>query len=292
MKLKLKKDTMLGILGFFVAVYVSIFIAKFFGLLGFQDNNFIKAFLGCAIGIICRLIFKFSLAKVKEMESNALKRKSEEQVKEAMRNLDKNLDFVKDIDLKRHQTKELEIILRKLKEGNKDLNAADLEEIHTKAPNITSLVSEKATELVFYEIRSDKKEIQSIDNAQNDYKSKTVVNLFLLKEKKKLLTAKFISMAIILIAALGFIFVNLSFKAFIPGCLLLAILHLKDQVLTYRVEKGYFGTNATEALQLIKFIHANIDQINKDGGGHPKILNDEVPQELKPVKLPGQVQHG
>ena len=61
-----------------------------------------------------------------------------------------------------------------------------------------------------------------------------------------------------------------------PGVIVFFVNSMKEEVLTYRVRKGFFGRNVDEALQLIKFIHENIDDINNDGnGGSRRILNNK-----------------
>ena len=47
--------------------------------------------------------------------------------------------------------------------------------------------------------------------------------------------------------------------------------------MAFRIDKGFFGNNSTEAIQLLKFIEANIDMIDDGGSGRGrKILNDPV----------------
>ncbi|MGK5148516.1 hypothetical protein NDX95_11190 [Enterobacter roggenkampii] len=59
------------------------------------------------------------------------------------------------------------------------------------------------------------------------------------------------------------------------GFVLYVLFEVKDQVVSYRVAKGFFGTTTTEAIELIKFIRDNIEDIDSgDGGGTGrKVLN-------------------
>ncbi|MDF6504506.1 hypothetical protein NLO80_23975, partial [Escherichia coli] len=56
---------------------------------------------------------------------------------------------------------------------------------------------------------------------------------------------------------------------------ILSLIMLKDQILTIRVSKGYFGTSAYEAVQLLKFIRENSDKFDSDDndGSPRRILN-------------------
>lgn len=52
------------------------------------------------------------------------------------------------------------------------------------------------------------------------------------------------------------------YKAFIPVLIFLISLILKEQLLGYRIRKGLFGTNRTEARELIDFIIKNSDNLD------------------------------
>lgn len=106
-------------------------------------------------------------------------------------------------------------------------------------------------------------------------KNETVVNLFLLNEKKKYFKGKILAVFLMLISALSIVFLNLPYWTVLIGVVLFVLFEVKDQIVSYRVAKGFFGTTTSEAIELIKFIRKNIDDINSgDGGGaRRKILN-------------------
>lgn len=108
----------------------------------------------------------------------------------------------------------------------------------------------------------------------DELKRKTVVELFLIKEKKIFIKAK-ISTLLILIAT-TIIHIQYSVGVFVIGLsvTLFLVLEVKDRIITYRISRGFFGSNRHEALQLIKFIEENIDDINGGSNGGRKILND------------------
>ncbi|MFP2268186.1 hypothetical protein [Citrobacter braakii] len=107
-------------------------------------------------------------------------------------------------------------------------------------------------------------------------KQKTVVDLYLLNEKKKLLKGKLAGMLMVLISLVYIASTNASMWFLAPGILIFTLNSMKEEVLSYRIRRGFFGRNVDEALQLIKFIHENIDDINNDSdGGARKILNNK-----------------
>jgi DNA gyrase/topoisomerase IV subunit A len=106
-------------------------------------------------------------------------------------------------------------------------------------------------------------------------KKETVVNLFLLHEKNKLFKAKALSAFFIIINLVMVATLNLPAWSLVIGCIIIFLIELKDQLLTFRVSKGYFGTSAYEAIQLLKFIRENSDKFDSDDDdGNPRrILN-------------------
>lgn len=288
MTLKIKKETMLSVLGFVLAAYVATFIGKFIGLFGGAELSFLTPFVGCFIGVACRYFFKASIKKIKQMENEIILRSYKSKLEEISKQERLNEELKKKLNEQQNLANGLERELRELEEMKKDL----LE----RFPN--ALLHKEKTALDLDEndpsyIHEKEPIHKNHSIIKNELKNKSVVNMYLLKEKKSLLGSKFIAAALIAIATFSIFLFNMPYIAYLPGGLLYIILELKDKVLTYRVDKGYFGTSASEALQLIKFIHKNIDEINSNGGGgQPKILNDVPPEEIKTVLLPGQTQHG
>lgn len=119
--------------------------------------------------------------------------------------------------------------------------------------------------------------LQERIEAKEKNKNETVVNLFLLNEKNKLLKTKSISVLILTISTLSIVFLNLPNWTLLVGAIVFILAELKDQIISYRVSRGYFGTTTYEAIQLIKFIRDNSDKFDSDGDsdGRRKILNPE-----------------
>lgn len=119
------------------------------------------------------------------------------------------------------------------------------------------------------------RDLKKKEEAEN--KNETVVNLFLLNEKSKLLKAKTLAVVIVIASALTVFFFGLPIWSVLIGLIPLILIEMKDRVMTYRVAKGYFGRNAPEAIQLVKFIRENTDKFDSDdsGNGRRKVLNPE-----------------
>ncbi|ELY2773140.1 hypothetical protein SMC61_004353, partial [Cronobacter sakazakii] len=72
----------------------------------------------------------------------------------------------------------------------------------------------------------------------------------------------------------------------IVGFVVFVLLELKERVLTYRISKGFYGNNSTEAIQLLKFIENNIDKIDDGGSGRRrKIFNTPASEEIPGEEL-------
>ncbi|EQA5721416.1 hypothetical protein ACX4ER_003012 [Cronobacter dublinensis] len=128
---------------------------------------------------------------------------------------------------------------------------------------------------------------------QENLKNETVVNLFLLSEKNKLLKTKILAVFITILSALTIAFMDMPFWALAVGITLFILAEAKDQIVSYRVTRGYFGTNTSEALQLIKFIRENADRFDSnDGDGRRrKILNQEMKRKEKISETNGGLQN-
>ncbi|WP_421533254.1 hypothetical protein [Morganella morganii] len=132
-----------------------------------------------------------------------------------------------------------------------------------------------------------------LDKKIAENKNETIVNLYLKNEKNIIFHSKLIAVSLMTISIMATLLFDINFLFFLPGGILYCILEIKEKLLTYRVNKGYFGTNASEALVILNFIHENIDDINNHGnGGKRHILNDEVDSTPDSIDLPGEIQHG
>ncbi|WP_181144443.1 hypothetical protein [Cronobacter sakazakii] len=142
--------------------------------------------------------------------------------------------------------------------------------------------------------KTNKSNAEEVASArQENLKNETVVNLFLLSEKNKLLKTKILAVFITILSALTIAFMDMPFWAMAVGVALFILAEAKDQIVSYRVTRGYFGTNTSEALQLIKFIRENADRFDSnDGDGRRrKILNPEIKRKEKIRETSGGLQN-
>lgn len=121
---------------------------------------------------------------------------------------------------------------------------------------------------------------------REELKRKTIVELYLLNEKKTFVTVKLLSVVMIFFGVLLSYFFSYSPIVTIVGTVTFALLEIKERVLAYRISKGFYGNISTEAIHLLKFIEANIDKIDDDGRGNSRrILNDLVLDEMSDENL-------
>lgn len=129
--------------------------------------------------------------------------------------------------------------------------------------------------------------------AKKKNKNETVVNLFLLNEKNKMLKTKTIAALTIILSALAVAFLGLPIWTVCIGSVILLLAELKDQIVSFRVSRGFFGTTTSEAIQLIKFIRENSEQFdsNNGDGGRRKILNPERLNTKGVKEVDGELQN-
>lgn len=120
---------------------------------------------------------------------------------------------------------------------------------------------------------------KNIKREQEAMKRKTIVDLYLLNEKKSLVKIKKLCVVTIFVGVLVGYFLDFGHFVIFVGAAIFALTEIKERILTYRISKGFFGNNSTEAIQLLKFIEANIDKIDDGTGGKRKILNEPVIEE-------------
>ncbi|MBY4890620.1 hypothetical protein K5Y32_22025 [Pantoea sp. DY-15] len=102
-------------------------------------------------------------------------------------------------------------------------------------------------------------------------KNHTVTQMFLVKKRKELSLAKNISIfTIILVAGLAYFLAPKEQLVCLAPAAFYLILLVKEKILTYRVEMGYFGANKFEATQLLQYIEKNKDDFDLNGGGGSK----------------------
>lgn len=125
---------------------------------------------------------------------------------------------------------------------------------------------------------AEKKIIDKVKKEQEDaLKEMTITQLFLGEQKNKIHLALSISVfTTVLSLAASYIIIDNSSYAFLFPALFSVLLIVKDKVLSFRIDKGYFGANKFEATQLLEYIEKNKDKIdfNGPGGGSRKIFKD------------------
>ncbi|KVI95678.1 hypothetical protein AWS44_20745 [Enterobacter hormaechei subsp. xiangfangensis] len=140
-----------------------------------------------------------------------------------------------------------------------------------------------------YRIKLQEIKAKHEDNLKKEQellKRKTISELYLLYEKKTFLKVKFLSVLMIFLGASVGYFWGFSPIVTIIGIVVFVLLELKERVLTYRISKGFYGNNSTEAIQLLKFIENNIDKIDDGGSGRRrKIFNTPASEEIPGEEL-------
>lgn len=112
---------------------------------------------------------------------------------------------------------------------------------------------------------------------REEFKRKTIVELYLLNERKTFVKVKLLAVMMIFSGAILTYLFNFNGVIILVGAVVFTLIEVKERILTYRISKGYYGNNTTEAIQILKFIESNIDKINNDGNGsRRRILNDKV----------------
>lgn len=110
----------------------------------------------------------------------------------------------------------------------------------------------------------------------DELKRKTVVELYLVNERKNFIKAKIYTLLVLIATTTMHIQYSIGVLSITVCVVLFLILEMKEKVIAYRVANGFFGSNKYEALQLIKFINEHIDEINGGTNGGRKILNDKA----------------
>lgn len=99
-----------------------------------------------------------------------------------------------------------------------------------------------------------------------------IANAFLQHQNKTFLYSLAIGTPLLVLLALAQHFFNYPFIQ--PGIIatlsIPIILYLRKSLIQYRIVDGYFGSNRSEAIQLIQFIQQNSDDIDSDGGSQTK----------------------
>ncbi|EPK4718733.1 hypothetical protein MZP69_000716 [Klebsiella oxytoca] len=293
--MKIKKEFMINVIGCLLTCCGILLVIKVFSLTDIT-NTYVSSFLGVFFGMVGRALFKKSVTRIQNLEVVKLKTLHDKhfQLLKRIEDLEAN-----NILPKSRFSKEWNQKFDKLINVESELEVPVKDKCYTYDKEKYRFIEKHYKHDFYVYDRSEGKYVNIIkqkDFLNNEIaknKNQTVVNLFLLKEKKTLLFAKFIAVILFILAVFSMMWLDTSLVFMLPGGVLYCLLELKERVLTYRVNMGYFGTNATEALILLKFIHDNIDDINNGSdGGKRKILNDEIKPEADAIALPEGAHHG
>lgn len=111
-------------------------------------------------------------------------------------------------------------------------------------------------------------------------KAETITELFLFDKQSSLNTAKKVALWGVVVNASMYFFVDLPLATTGLFFGIIALLQIKEEILIYRVNHGYFGSTTREAMMLIKFINAHDDDSDMNAGGRRKpIFKDVVPED-------------
>jgi len=168
----------------------------------------------------------------------------------------------------------------------------------TRDPNVFELVEDLNMKqiLKFHELQEEvMRKVMILDvgeKTKDELKAMTVTQLFLLEKRKELSKAKVVSIISAAVGAASIYFkISDAYFVFVLPLIIAALLTCFELVLTYRVEKGYFGANKYEAIQLLQYIEKNQDDFDSDGRGG---FNRKIFNELKqsPAELPSSIDGG
>lgn len=101
-------------------------------------------------------------------------------------------------------------------------------------------------------------------------KTETVTELFLISQQNKLAKAKRYSIYGLLLTLASSVAVGTPFEFNLVFFGLLLLIQVKEELLIYRVNKGYFGSTTREAMMLIEFIGEQKDDSDMNSGGRRK----------------------
>lgn len=101
-------------------------------------------------------------------------------------------------------------------------------------------------------------------------KSNTIVGVMLLERLKKSTKLQFILVLCLILNVLISLIPAIEFSYFLLALVsvMLLSIHADQQLIRYRIRKGWYGTNEFEAKEIINFIisHSNKDDFNDSGG--------------------------
>ncbi len=111
-------------------------------------------------------------------------------------------------------------------------------------------------------------------------KAETVTELYLIHKSSKLIMAKNIAICGIILNAAMYFFIDLPFATTGLFFAIVALLQIKEELLIYRINKGYFGSTTREAMMLIRFIDNHNDDSDMNSGGRRMPVFKDITQEI------------
>ncbi|HDS6527440.1 TPA: hypothetical protein QH070_003226, partial [Klebsiella aerogenes] len=84
---------------------------------------------------------------------------------------------------------------------------------------------------------------------REEFKKKTIVELYLLNERKTFVKVKLLAVMMIFSGAILTYLFNFNGVIILVGAVIFTLIEVKERILTYRISKGYYGNNTTEAIQ-------------------------------------------
>lgn len=118
--------------------------------------------------------------------------------------------------------------------------------------------------------RISKKLEEAEKSKKKPTKTETVTELFLISQQNKLAKAKRYSMYGLLLSFASSVALSTPFEFNLIFFGLLLLIQIKEELLIYRVNKGYFGSTTREAMMLIEFIGEQKDDSDMNSGGRRK----------------------
>ncbi|HCR1904097.1 TPA: hypothetical protein QHX51_000409 [Enterobacter asburiae] len=118
-----------------------------------------------------------------------------------------------------------------------------------------------------------------IDKSVKKNKAETITELFLFDKQSDLNAAKKIALWGLVVNAIMYLWIDLPFATTGLFLGIIALLQIKEEILVYRVNQGYFGSTTREAMMLIKFINAQDDDSDMNAGGRRKPVFKNVAVE-------------
>ena len=130
---------------------------------------------------------------------------------------------------------------------------------------------------------------ESDDGSAEKKRSKTIVGVMLLERLKKSAKLQLVLALCLVINFLVSLLPTIDFSYFLlaVASLLLLCIHADQQLIDYRIKKGWYGKNEYETKEIINFIisHSNKDDFNDSGGLKRVIPLPEI--EAEPEKASG-----